>query len=86
VQKLAISCGQYSVHMEVTATGQDEAPRSNLRRIRRNSSKPLASFAKATEGSPRLYPRGSLFRRSSHFGYEGRKLWGMWRRRIKISP
>jgi hypothetical protein len=29
-------------------------------------------------------PRSSLLRRSSHFGYEGRKLRGMRRRRIKL--
>jgi hypothetical protein len=44
--------------------------------------KPLPSFAKATEGSPRLHPRSSLLRRSSYFSYEGRKLRGIRRRRI----
>ena len=38
----------------------DEAPRSKLRGILRNSPKPLPSFAKATEGSPRLHPRSKL--------------------------
>jgi hypothetical protein len=60
----------------------NEAPRSKLRGILRNSPKPLPSSAKASEGSPRLHPRSSLLRRSSHFGYEGRKLRGMRRRRI----
>jgi len=46
--------------------------------------KPLPSFAKATEGSPRLHPRSSLLRRSSHFGYEGRKLQGIRRWRINL--
>ena len=39
-----------------------------LRGVLRNSSKPLPSFAKATEGSPRLHPRSELR--------------GIWRRRI----
>ena len=60
----------------------NEAPRSKLRGILRNSPKPLPSFAMATKGSPRLHPRSSLLRRSSHFGYEGRKLQGIRRRRI----
>ena len=47
----------------------DEAPRSKLLGILRNSPKPLPSFAKATEGSPRLHPRS--------------KLRGIRRRRIK---
>ena len=64
---------------------KNEAPRSKLRGILRNSPKPLPSFAKASEGSPRLHPRSSLLRRSSHFGYEGRKLRGMRRRRISRS-
>ena len=34
---------------------EDEAPRSKLRGILRNSPKPLPSFAKAMEGSPRLH-------------------------------
>ena len=34
----------------------DEAPRSKLRGILRNSQKPLPSFANATERSPRLHP------------------------------
>ncbi len=38
----------------------NEAPRSKLRGILRNSPKPLPSFAKATEGSPRLHPRSEL--------------------------
>lgn len=46
-------------------------------------------FAKATEGSPRLHPRSSLLRRSSHFGShfgcEGWKLRGIRRRRINGS-
>ncbi len=50
--------------------GFNEAPRSKLRGILRNSPKPLPSFAKATEGSPRLHPRS--------------KLWGIRRRRINI--
>ena len=54
--------------------GTNEAPRSSLLRrsshfgyeglklrgILRNSQKPLPSFAKATEGSPRLHPRSEL--------------------------
>ena len=88
----------------------NEAPRSSLLRrsshfgyegrklrgILRNSPKPLPSFAKATEGSPRLaysaeaaasaakagHPRSSLLRRSSYFSYKGRKLRGIRRRRI----
>jgi hypothetical protein len=48
----------------------DEAPRSKLRGSLRNSPKPLPSFAKATEGSPRLHPRS--------------KLRGIRRRRIKL--
>jgi len=51
---------------------QDEGPRSRLRGILRNSPKPLPSFAKATEGSPRLHPRS--------------KLQGIRRRRIKEVP
>ncbi len=38
----------------------NKAPRSKLRGILRNSPKPLPSFAKATEGSPRLHPRSKL--------------------------
>ena len=38
---------------------KDEAPRSKLRGILRNSPKPLPSFAKDTEGSPRLHPAAS---------------------------
>ena len=38
----------------------DEAPRSKLRGILRNSPKPLPSFAKATEGSPCFHPRSKL--------------------------
>ena len=63
--------------------GTHEAPRSKLRGILRHSPKPLPSFAKAMEGSPRLHPRSSLLRRSSHFSYEGRKLRGIRRKRIK---
>ena len=61
----------------------DEAPRSKLRGILRNSQKPLPSFANATERSPRLHPRSGLLRRSSRFGCEGWKLRGIRRRRIK---
>ena len=78
------------------APGSYEAPRSSLLRrsshsgyegrklrgILRNSPKPLPSFAKAMEGSPRLHPRSSLLRRSCRFGCEGRKLRGIRRRRI----
>ena len=39
-----------------------------MRGILRNSPKPLPSFAKATEGSPRLHPRS--------------RLWDILRRRI----
>ena len=39
---------------------ENEASRSKLRGILRNSPKPLPSFAKATEGSPRLHPRSEL--------------------------
>ena len=66
----------------MAAATKNEAPRSKLRGILRNSPKPLPSFAKATEGSPRLHPRSSLLRRSSRFGCEGRKLRGIRRRRI----
>ena len=41
-------------------TRENKAPRSKLRGILRNSPKPLPSFAKATEGSPRLHPRSKL--------------------------
>ena len=40
----------------------NEAPRSKLRGILINSPKPLPSFSKATEGSPRLYPLAALLR------------------------
>ena len=50
----------------------DEALRSKLRGILRNSPKPLPSFAKATEGSPRLHPRSELR--------------GIRRRRINMRP
>ena len=76
----------------------NEAPRSSLLRrsshfghegrklrgILRNSQKPLPSFAKATEGSPRLHPRCGLLRRSSRVGCEGRELRGIRRRRINL--
>ena len=50
----------------------NEAPRSKLRGILRNSPKPLPSFAKASEGSLRLHPRS--------------KLRGIRRRRITTEP
>ena len=44
----------------VSLVQPNEAPRSKLRGILRNSPKPLPSFAKATEGSPRLHAHSKL--------------------------
>ena len=57
-------------------------PATSCGGIQQNSPKPLPSFAKATEGSPRLHPRSSLLRRSSHFSYKGWKLRCIRQRRI----
>jgi hypothetical protein len=50
----------YSKRAEIEDARINEAPRSKLRGILRNSLKPLPSFAKATEDSPRLHPRSKL--------------------------
>ena len=64
---------------------RSERARKIIRRSAKfcNASASLREGGKATEGSPRIHPRSSLLRQSSDFGYEGRKLQGIRRRRIK---